>query len=122
MVRTQGPLPSLTVEFRRVSGTQGVVLDRVIADTGADATALPWIDCQRLQLNPAQGRPGWKSGVAGGIAATLFFRVWAYVDGRDYPCWLQADFVGNERVLGRDVLNRLETLFRGPSGEVVINP
>jgi hypothetical protein len=35
---------------------------------------------------------------------------------------LQADFVGNERILGRDVLNRLEILFRGPSGELVVNP
>jgi hypothetical protein len=35
---------------------------------------------------------------------------------------LQADFVGNERILGRDVLNRLELLFRGPSCEVVVSP
>jgi hypothetical protein len=33
-----------------------------------------------------------------------------------------ADFVGNERILGRDVLNRVEVLFRGPAGEVVVNP
>lgn len=61
-------------------------------------------------------------GVAGGSAPTLFFRVWAYVDGQEYPCRLQADFVGHERILGRDVLNRLEMLFRGPSGELVVNP
>ena len=42
------PLPILTMEFRRVAGAAGVVLDRVIADTGADASALPWTDCQRL--------------------------------------------------------------------------
>jgi hypothetical protein len=35
---------------------------------------------------------------------------------------LQADFVGQERILGRDVLNRLDVLFRGPAGEVVVNP
>src|SRR5690349_12998872 len=35
------PLPVLTLEFRQVSGAPGVVLDRVIADTGADASALP---------------------------------------------------------------------------------
>ena len=35
---------------------------------------------------------------------------------------LQADFVGSERILGRDVLNRLEIEFRGPVGEVVVNP
>ena len=35
---------------------------------------------------------------------------------------LQADFAGQERILGRDVLNRLDMLFRGPTGEVVVNP
>ena len=116
------PLPVLGVEFRPVSGMPGMALDRVIADTGADASALPWIDCQHLQLNPAGGRPGWMSGMAGGTAPTLFFRVWVHVDGQEYPCRLQADFFGNERVLGRDVLNALEMLFRGPARQVVVNP
>src|SRR4051794_26685428 len=40
------PLSIVTVEFRTVSGTPGTALDRVIADTGADASALPWVDCQ----------------------------------------------------------------------------
>ncbi len=116
------PLPIVSVEFRSVSGAPGTLLDRVIADTGADASALPLADCQRLQLNLTQGRPGQMSGVAGGTAATLLFRVWVFVDGQEYPCRLQADFVGNERILGRDVLNRMESFFRGPAGEVVVNP
>lgn len=33
-----------------------------------------------------------------------------------YPCQVQADFGDRERILGRDVLNRMEILFRGPSG------
>ena len=75
-----------------------------------------------LQLTVAQGRPGWMGGVAGGTAPTLHFRVWVYLDGQEYACRLQADFVGNERILGRDVLNRLEMVFRGPVGELVVNP
>lgn len=31
---------------RQASGSPGVVLDRVIPDTGADASVLPWADCQ----------------------------------------------------------------------------
>jgi len=116
------PLPILTLEFRSVSGLPGVTFDRVIADTGADASAIPWADCQRLQLMAAQGRPGRMGGVAGGAAPTLLFHVWVYLDGQEHPCRLQADFVGSERILGRDVLNRLEILFRGPVGEVVVNP
>jgi hypothetical protein len=116
------PLPVIRVEFRQAAGTPGQVLDRVIPDTGADASALPWADCQQLQLNPASGVPSRMGGVGGSSAATITFAVWVWLDGRDYPCRLQADFVGNERILGRDVLNRLEILFRGPAGEVVVNP
>lgn len=116
------PLPIITLEFRRSSGTPGMTFDRIIADTGADASALPWSDCQGLHLTIAQGRPGWMGGVAGSTAPTLHFRVGVYLDGQEYPCRLQADFVGNERILGRDVLNRLEMMFRGPAGEVIVNP
>src|SRR5438552_15764935 len=115
-------LPLISVEFRQASGSFGVVLDRVIPDTGADASVLPWSDCQLLQLAPSLGVQGLISGVAGGSAATLAFQIWAMLDGQEYPCRLQTDFTGSERILGRDVLNRLEILFRGPAREVVVNP
>jgi hypothetical protein len=115
-------MPVISVEFRLVSGAPGVMLDRVIPDTGADASVLPWADCQVLQLVPALGVQGLISGVTGGAAATLAFLIWAQLDGHEHPCRLQADFSGSERILGRDVLNRLEVLFRGPAGEVVVNP
>lgn len=116
------PLPTLALEFRPTSGSPGVILDRVIADTGADASVLPWADCQSLQLAPAQGRPSRIGGVTGGSVPTLHFRIWVHLDGQDYPCRLQADFNGTERIVGRDVLNRVDALFRGPAGEVVVNP
>jgi hypothetical protein len=61
-------------------------------------------------------------GVAGGTASTMFFSVSVFIDGQEYPCRLQADFVGRERILGRDVLNQLQVMFRGPTGELVVNP
>jgi hypothetical protein len=115
-------LPTIRIEFRPFTGVVGLVFDRVILDTGADVSALPWADCQQLQLDPNVGMPGLISGVGGGSATTLGFLVWVHLDGHEYACQLQADFVGNERILGRDVLNSLEVLFRGPSGEVVVNP
>src|SRR5207248_7407257 len=115
-------LPLIRVEFREAGGSPGVAFDRVIPDTGADASVLPWADCQLLQLAPSLGVQGLIGGVAGSSAATLAFQVWVQLDGQDYSCRLQADFVGSERILGRDVLNRLEILFRGPIGEVVVNP
>jgi predicted aspartyl protease len=115
-------LPVLNAEFRAASGSTGLLLDRVIPDTGADTTTLPWSDCQQLRLDPALGIPGVISGVAGGMAVTIGFLIWVWLDGQEYPCQVQADFAGQERILGRDVLNRLDTLFRGPTGEVIINP
>jgi hypothetical protein len=41
-------LPLISVEFRQARSAPGVVLDRVIPDTGADASVLPWADCQLL--------------------------------------------------------------------------
>ncbi len=116
------PLPVVTVEFRKQVGSSGRTFDRVIPDTGADASALPWADCQQLELDPRDGVPGLMGGIGETTVPTVVFRAWAHVDGSDYPCRLQADFRGRERILGRDVLNRLEVLFRGPDREVVINP
>jgi len=116
------PLPVICAEFRRQPGVAGLSFDQVIPDTGADTSALPWVDCQQLQLDRAQGVPALWTGVAGGLATTLGFSVWVHLDGQEYPCQLHADFTGNERILGRDVLNSLEVLFRGPQSEVVVNP
>jgi hypothetical protein len=115
-------LPLISVEFRPAAGSSGTLLDRVIPDTGADASVLPWADCQLLQLSPDSGSQSLISGVAGSSAATLAFQIWAQLDGQEYACRLQADFVGSERILGRDVLNRLDITFRGPVGEVIVNP
>ncbi len=115
-------LPVISAEFRSVSGSAGLVFDHVIPDTGADTTTLPWSDCTQLHLDPALGIPGVITGVAGGAAATIGFLIWVWLDGSEHPCQLQATFAGQERILGRDVLNRLEVLFRGPAGEVVVNP
>lgn len=116
------PLPILSVEFRTSIGSSGNVLEQVIPDTGADATVLPWSDCEKLQLTPEQGIQSLIGGVAGSSTASLAFLMWVYLDGLEYPCFLQADFTGQERILGRDVLNRLKILFDGPKREVVLNP
>jgi hypothetical protein len=116
------PLPCIKVEFKMSLGASGIAFDRVIPDTGADASILPWSDCQRLQLTPFMGVQRLMSGVTGHASSTFAFQIVANVDGRDYLCHLQADFLGNERILGRDVMNQFEILFRGPTGEVVVNP
>jgi predicted aspartyl protease len=115
-------LPQADVEFRCVPGQPGIVLTRVILDTGADASALPWTDCVSLGLDRTHGTPGRMGGVGGHSSPTLAFVVWVLIDGKEHTCRLQADFAGQERLLGRDVLNRMDVLFRGPNAEVVFNP
>jgi hypothetical protein len=61
-------------------------------------------------------------GVGDTSVPTILFQTWVYLDGKDYPCRLQADFTGHERIVGRDVLNALDILFRGSAREVIINP
>src|SRR5438552_2989221 len=56
-------LPVVSAEFRSTSGSTGLVLDRVIPDTGADTTTLPWSGCQQLHLDP--GGRGLGTGTAG---------------------------------------------------------
>ena len=110
------------MEFRTQETAPGLVYEQLIPDTGADASALPWADCAQLALDPQHGVPGLIGGVGTTAAPTIMFAVWARLDGQTYPCRLQADFTGDERILGRDVLNRLDILFRGPQQEVVTNP
>lgn len=116
------PLPVLSVEFRKQPGFAGLIANGVIPDTGADSSSIPWSDCQRLGLDRAAGIPAWMTGIGGITLGTVVFRVWAHLDGNDYHCNLQADFSGSERILGRDVLNQVDVLFRGPGREVVVNP
>ena len=118
-----GPaLPVIDVEFRNQAGRPGPVLSGVIPDTGSDASTLPVTDCPHVGIQPGQGVPSQMSGVGATATATMLFAMWVYLDGATYRCSLHIDFAGTERILGRDVLNQLEVLFRGPSGEVVINP
>ena len=59
-------------------------------------------------------------GLAGGMAPTLMYNAVIYINGQEYPCRLHADFVGHERILGRDILNQLRVLFHGPALELVL--
>ena len=90
------PLPILTLEFRTVSRAPAWPWIESSPTPVQTPARSPWADCQASQLTAAQGRPGWMGGVAGGTAPTLHFRVWVYLDGQEYPCRLQADFIGNE--------------------------
>lgn len=92
----------------------------------AEASGLhPFLICVGKEEEPCRIRrvtSPYDSEYPGSTSATLAFQVWVFLDGNEFPCRLQADFIGKERILGRDVMNRLEILFRGPVQEVVVNP
>jgi predicted aspartyl protease len=111
-------LPVIAVRFAESQDQAGKQFDRVIPDTGADSSVLPWEDCQMLSLLPQDGIPSLMAGVGQSAVATLAFPVWVFLSTKAHPCLLQADFDGRERILGRDVLNRLSVCFDGP-GQVV---
>jgi len=52
----------MTVEFRKQGGSPRISLEQVIPETGADASALPWADCEQLALDPGEGAPGLMGG------------------------------------------------------------
>ena len=80
-------LPVVTVEFRTEPSVPGLLLDHVIPDTGADATALPWSDCEQLGLDPADGAPSLLGGVGDTVAPTLVFRaLGCQASGLTPPC------------------------------------
>lgn len=116
------PLPVVRAEFAKAPGSRGLVLDDVILDTGSDGSSLPWSDCKPFNFDLSQGVPYMVSGVTGVAVQTVGFVIWVKLDGSEYECRMQIDFHGSERLLGRDVLNCMDVLFRGPAAEVIINP
>jgi len=56
------PLPMMEVEFRTSRGQSGLKLERVIPDTGADASVLPLSDCTALGLDFSTATPSLIAG------------------------------------------------------------
>jgi len=52
------PMPVIAAEFRKHQHSSGMTMGTVIPDTGADATVLPWADCQQLHLDPSDSCSG----------------------------------------------------------------
>ena len=94
----------------------------MIPDTGADVSVLPDTDCAAIDLFNSLYMTGMAGGVVGASIATLFYRGKVEIDGRRYSALIQSIPAGQERILGRDVLNQQRVLFDGPVGQVVVDP
>ena len=116
------PLPQLTVRFWDNSEKHSQLYADAIPDTGADLSVLPHTDCSAINLFNSPYFTGVSSGVVGSSVTTLIYRAKAEIDGNRYPALIQPVPGGQERIVGRDVLNRLRVLFDGPRAQLIVDP
>lgn len=105
------PAPVLPMRIGR-PGADPAVLLVALVDTGADATVIPSALARRLDLpmvaDVAVAGPGGFSQRAGVHSAMV------EVGGLQWPVRVLA--VGNEPLVGRDLLNEWVATLRGPAG------
>lgn len=109
------PLPRVAVTFGDRGGVRRKRYRDVIPDTGADATVLPYADCKALGLTryaPALRRA---QRVGEPESLTPFYPAIAWVVAQPHRILVEAETDWDERLLGRDVLNQLVTVFDGPA-------
>jgi hypothetical protein len=116
------PLPRVSATFWNHAETHSQQHADVIPDTGADLSVLPDADCAAIDLFNSPYLTGMSGGVVGGSITTLFYRGKVEMDGRRYGALIQPIPAGQERIVGRDVLNQQRVLFDGPAGQVIVDP
>jgi predicted aspartyl protease len=116
------PLPRITATFWNHAQTHSQQHVDVIPDTGADASVLPDTDCKAIDLFNSPYMTALAGGVVGTSVTTLLYQGKAEIDGRRFSALIQPIPAGQERILGRDVLNQQRLLFDGPAGQVVVDP
>jgi predicted aspartyl protease len=116
------PLPRVTATFWNQPETHSQQHPDVIPDTGADVSVLPDADCLAIDLYNSPYITGMAGGVVGGSITTLFYHAKVEIDGRRYAALIHPIPAGQERIIGRDVLNQQRVLFDGPAGQVVVDP
>jgi predicted aspartyl protease len=95
---------------------------RAFIDTGADATLIPMTYLRQIgakKIDQATLCSQW-----GERRAVTLYAVALKINQYDFAAmWVVGDEIGNEIILGRNVLNRLRLLLNGPTGMVeVLNP
>jgi predicted aspartyl protease len=116
------PLPRLSATFWNNAETRSQLHADVIPDTGADVSVLPATDCTAIDLFNSPYITGMAGGVIGASITTLFYHGKVEIDGRRYSALIHAIPSGQERIVGRDVLNQQRVLFDGPAGQVIVDP
>ncbi len=116
------PLPLITVTFWNDAETRTSTYSDVVADTGADMSALPGQDCAAFDLFDSPYFTAVSSGVIGASVTTVVYQGKAEINGLRTPAFIQPIPSGTERIVGRDVLNHHRAVFDGPAGQVIFEP
>ena len=112
------PLPQAEVRFSNIHEEQSLAYPDVIPDTGADITCLPLEDCQRLDLFKTPGIRLLSHRYGPPSRASVLIPGYAEIGNTKYLCYIEP-VIERERILGRDVLNRLTVIFRGKDHKTV---
>lgn len=110
-------IPRVEATFSNFARTCAKECDDVIPDTGADLTTLPIPDGRDIRLPDSPYLQSGLKGVVGPVVPTLIYRGHVQINGTSHPSLIQLAQTA-ERLLGRDVMNRLRVTFDGPNNEV----
>ncbi len=115
-------LPRAEVTFANYARTSARLYPDVIPDTGSDLSILREQDCQDIDLFSSPYLPSLTRGVVGASVSVLVYRGNVEINGQRLPSLIQFIPGGQERLLGRDVLNQLCVTFDAPGNKVIFEP
>jgi len=113
------PLPLATVTFLNYNKDNPVEYPDVIPDTGADICMLPMMQCEEINLFSSPCRRYRLRGITSiETSQSLMFLGSVQLGTEEYLA-LISPYAGNDKILGRDVMNQLTVTFRGREGKVI---
>jgi hypothetical protein len=108
------PLPRMGAVIHNFQRTRSKAVVDAIPDTEADVSCLPTADCQDLDLFLFPYYRGVSHPFAGITRTVTFYAAKIEVDGRVFNAVVEP-VAETERLVGREVLNRMKVTFDGPA-------
>ena len=108
------PLPRREAVLHNFQRTKSKAVVDAIPDIGADLSCLPIADCQDLDLFLFPYYRGISHPFAGASRSVTFYAAKIEVDGRIFNAVVEP-VAEPERLIGREVLNRMKVTFDGPA-------
>ena len=91
----------------------------VIPDTGADICMLPVMQCGEINLFSSPCRRYRLRGITSAQASQSLMFLGRVQLGTEEYIAIISPYAGDDKILGRDVMNQLTVTFRGKEGKVI---